>query len=381
MKKICYVVTIAATIESFFIPQLKYLAEKGMDVTVVCSPSDTFDLQEKLGNAIRYVPIFIPRGISTVGLIKAIRQLREFFKNEQFDLVQYSTPNAGFCASIAAKQAGVKIRNYHLMGLRYLGASGVSNKILKRIEKTTCNNSTHIECISQSNLDICLKDNLFPAEKAVIVWNGSTGGVDLNRFDYHKRAEYRQAIREQYHIQEDSFVFGFVGRITGQKGVNELLEAFSEIDNAKLFMIGRMDGVEDISPSLLESSKNNRNIIFTGNVNNIEMYFAAIDVLVLPSYREGFGNVVIEAGAMGTPAIVSNIPGPIDAVKIGETGIVVHPRDVQSLKNAMIDVMNIDYVSLGISAKEFVKTHFDSRTLNMYILERKRFLLENKYNQ
>ena len=80
---------------------------------------------------------------------------------------------------------------------------------------------------------------------------------------------------------------------------------------------------------------------------------------------------------MGTPAIVSNIPGPIDAVKIGETGIVAYPRDVQSLKNAMIEVMEIDYVSMGISAKEYVKTHFDSRTLNKYILERKRFLIEN----
>lgn len=375
MKKICYIVTIAATIESFFIPQLKYLAEKGMDVTVVCSPSDEFDLQEKLGSTIRFIPVYIPRGVSTVGLLKAIKELKELFTKEKFDLVQYSTPNAGFCASIAAKQTGVKIRNYHLMGLRYLGASGLLEKVLKRIEKSTCKNSTHIECISQSNLDLCIQQKLFSAEKSTIVWYGSTGGVDLKRFDYSKRVEYRKSIREQYGISEDKFVFGFVGRITGQKGVNEILEAFSRIEDAVLFMIGRMDGAEDISSDLLVYSKNDKNIIYTGNVDNIEMYFAAMDVLVLPSYREGFGNVVIEAAAMGTPAIVSDIPGPTDAVIPDITARIVKVKDAESLYIGMKTFMNEDYKQYGINAKKFVCAHFDSEVLNQKIYERKNMLL------
>lgn len=374
-KKICYVVTIAATIESFFIPQLKYLAENGLDVTVICSPSDTFDLQEKLGDSIRYIPLNIPRGVSTAGLLKAIRQLRTIFKREKFDLVQYSTPNAGFCASIAAKQAGVAVRNYHLMGLRYLGAAGVTQRLLKKIEKITCNNSTHIECISKSNLELCLKDDLFPPQKAVIVWNGSTGGVDLNRFDYNNREQFRSAIRNQYQISEDQFVFGFVGRITEQKGVNELLEAFFKIENAKLFMIGRMDDVGGIQRDLIEKSKHHKDIIFTGNVDNVEMYFSALDALLLPSYREGFGNVVIEAAAMGTPAIVSDIPGPIDAVIPGKTALTVSAKNTSDLKEAMVSIQHCDYKKMGIDAKDFVTHSFDSNQLNQYILEQKEELM------
>lgn len=109
MNKICYVVTISITIKSFFIPQLKYLADNGYDVTVICSPDE--ELQALLGPTVRYVPIEIPRGISVSGMINAINNLTKFFKEETFDLVQYSTPNAGLCAAIAAKKANIKIRN------------------------------------------------------------------------------------------------------------------------------------------------------------------------------------------------------------------------------------------------------------------------------
>lgn len=139
MFKICYVVTIPLTIESFFIPQLQYLAANGFDVTVVCSNDS--NLQEKLGESIRFYPIDIPRGISFGGSIYALKTLTCFFKKEKFDLIQYSTPNAAFYSSIAAKKADCKVRNYHLMGLRYLGASGMERTILKVLERGCCKSS------------------------------------------------------------------------------------------------------------------------------------------------------------------------------------------------------------------------------------------------
>ena len=143
MSKICYVVTIPGTIESFFIPQLKYLAENGFDVTVVCSNS--VSLQMKLGDSIKFYPIEIPRGISLLGSVNSIKRLIKFFKKERFDLVQYSTPNAAFYASIASKIIGCRVRNYHCMGFRYLTESGVNRKVLRFIEKITCNLSSTIE--------------------------------------------------------------------------------------------------------------------------------------------------------------------------------------------------------------------------------------------
>ncbi len=373
MKKICYIVTVPITIRSFFIPQLKYLAENGFDVSVVCSPDS--NLQQELGERITYHPIDIPRGISLSGSVRATKKLLELFKKKKYDLIQYSTPNAAMYSAIAGKIAGIKVRNYHLMGFRYLGATGVMRSILKMMEKATCQLSTSIECVSKSNLQIGIEEKLFDKDKANVVWNGSTGGVDLHRFDIHKREQYRKEIRDQFEISSNAFVYGFVGRITRDKGVNEILEAFKHIENAKLMMIGSLEGIQTLNEELYNDSIHNSNIIYTGNVTDVEKYFAAMDVLLLPSYREGFGNVVIEAAAMGTPAIVSNIPGPIDTIMKDKTALVVPAKNVAALQEAMTKVCNLDHQEMGKYAVEFVRSHFDSTELNKRILKRKKSLL------
>lgn len=376
MKKICYVVTIPATIESFFIPQLKFLAESEYDVTVVCSNSST--LKNELGAKVKFHPIDIPRGISLSGSIKAIRELTRFFKKEKFDLIQYSTPNAAFYASIAAKNVGCRVRNYHMMGLRFLGASGIGRQILKSIEKITCNNSTSIECVSKSNLQMGIEEGLFSAQKAVVVWNGSTGGVDCKKFDYQKRNEWRKQIRTKLGYSEDDFVYGFVGRITRDKGINEMLEAFFSLEeSSKLFLIGRMDGDSTLSPNLMEKARKHPDVKFHEYVLDIERYYAAIDVLLLPSYREGFGNVVIEAGAVGTPAIVTNIPGPIDTIDAGNTALTVEVKSAADLAEKMKKIREADYKTMGQSAARFAMEKFDSTQLYKKILERKQRLLFN----
>ena len=164
MKKICYVVTVPITIRAFFVPQLQYLAEHGFEVHVICSEDD--GLQELLGEKIKYIPLNMPRGISVGGTIKAIKQkLTRIFKREKYDLVQYSTPNAAFNASIASKISEIKIRNYHLMGLRYEGDQGIKRTVLKTMEKISCKLSTHIECVSNSNMEIALIKQYIPTKQ------------------------------------------------------------------------------------------------------------------------------------------------------------------------------------------------------------------------
>ena len=375
MKKICYVVTIPGTIESFFIPQLRCLSENGYSVTVVCAYSDSLQIQ--LGGNVIFYPIDIPRGISFAGSVKAIQELTAFFKLEQFDLIQYSTPNAAFYASIAAKAAGCKLRNYHLMGLRYLGAHGISRMILKTLEKIACYNSTSIECVSESNMQMGIREGLFPPDKVTVVWNGSSGGIDLERFDFAKRQQWRSEVREELGYNDSDFVYGFVGRITRDKGINELLEAyFSLHTDAKLFLIGRTEDVQTLNAELLEKARKHANIQFHDSVTDIERYFAAIDVLLLPSYREGFGNVIIEAGAMGTPAIVSDIPGPTDAIDRDKTALVVPVKDAAALAEAMKQIRVMDYITMGQNAAEFAKEKFDSKVLCVKILERKKDILQ-----
>ena len=343
---------------------------------MICSPDEA--LQKDLGDEIRFIPVEIARGISPMTLIGSIKKLKEIFQKEKFDLVQYSTPNAAFCGAIAGKLAKVKIRNYHLMGFRYLGAKGVLRYVLKMLEKTTCKISTHIECVSKSNLELGIKEKLFPKEKGMVVWNGSTGGLDLERLDREKREQYFGEVRKELGLSKDDFVFGFVGRITKDKGVDEILEAFGKIEeSSKLLIIGQKEGTSTLNPVLWENAQRDDRIIIHDSVTDIERYYAAIDVLLLPSYREGFGMVVAEAAAMGTPAVVSKIPGPVDAVIEGKTAVTVRVKDAEDLKNKM--KMFLDNPALckemGDAGTVFMKETFDSRILCEKISERKESLL------
>lgn len=380
-KKICYVVTIPLTIRSFFIPQLKFLAEHGFDVTVICGNDD--NLKFELGDSIKFIPLDIPRGMSFLGSLKTINKLMKIFKIEQFDLIQYSTPNASLYSAIAAKIVGCKVRNYHCMGFRYLGFNGLIKSIFKMTEKITCWLSTDIECVSKSNLELGIKEGLFNKSKAAVVFHGSTGGVDLNRFDFSKRQKYRDKYRLNYKITTDDFVYGFVGRITKDKGVNELIKAYMEVEkrisNTKLVFIGYFEKKNNLDDDLLDYTRNNNNIIFINKVDNIEEYYPLFDVLVLPSYREGFGNVVIEAEAMGVPVIVSDIPGPRDAMKNNFTGLLIPPKNITELSKSMIEIKDIyrkkEYIK---NCYEFVKKRFDNNQLCKEILDRKISLLKEE---
>lgn len=379
MKKICYIVTISSTIRAFFVPQLQYLANNGFEVHVICSEDD--GLQELLGEKIKYIPLNMPRGISFGGTIKAIRELTRIFKREKYDLVQYSTPNAAFNASIASKVAKIRIRNYHLMGLRYEGDHGLKRTILKMMEKISCSLSTHIECVSNSNMEIALKDKMFSREKATVVWNGSTGGVDLKRFDISKKEQWRKEIRGKYKIEEERIVFGFVGRITRDKGINELFGAFqnllSETPNSTLMLVGDFEGVEDLEQDKLHWAEESKSVIFVSSVQDVEKYYAVLDILVLPSYREGFGNVVIEAEAMGVPVIVSDISGPIDAMQDGKTGVQSKLKDQNDLYEKMGRLLEENIrKSYSVEARKFVEESFDSKVLCDKIYQRKRELLK-----
>lgn len=376
MKKICYITTVALSIRSFFIPQLKHLAENGYDVTVICSPDE--NLQRDLGETVKYIPLSIARGVSPMTLGRSIAELHKVFKREKFDIVQYSTPNAGFCASIAAKFAGVRIRNYHLMGLRYLGFGGIARKLFKMLEKISCTLSSHIECVTPSNLELCIKEKLFKPEKGTIVWNGSTGGVNMERFNVNCRRKWHDEIRNELGIGEDEFVFGFVGRLTRDKGVNEMLEAFRKIDDkSKLLIVGVREGTDTLEPELWNYAEENDRVIILDFKNDIERYYSAMDLLLLPSYREGFGMVIAEAAAVGTPAIVSNIQGPIDVIDKGQTALTVEVRNAVDLRNKMEYIMHNPNILSNMSANcaEYIKEKFDSKVLNEKILERKDKLL------
>lgn len=376
MKKLCFVTTISMTVRAFVLPVAEYFARHtDWQITIVCD--DDPSLLSELPSGIRYIPIPMKRGISLSGIASA-KKLYDLFRRESFDLVQYSTPNAAFYASIASWLAGIKHRKYHLMGFRYLGFSGIKKHIFKIIERVSCALSTDIECVSTSNMRFGIQDRIFPSRKAHVVFHGSSAGIDLARFDISKKADWRESTRKHFGFREDQCVFGFAGRITGDKGINELVHAFEKLsfEKNKLLLIGSIES-DGLEASTLTKIEENPNITIHLFVTDIERYYAAMDVLVLPSYREGFGNIVIEAQAMGVPVIVTDIPGPIDAMDPGNTGLVVPKADTAALADAMLWLSShhITRATYGNRGRKLVEDQFDSEKLCAHFLQERKALL------
>lgn len=380
MKKVCFITTISATIKSFILEFAKYMHENGdYDITIICNEDENF--AKELPDYIHYIPVKMERGIS-VGGIRACIQMWKIFKKNKYDLIQYSTPNASLYASIAGWLARISIRLYCQWGLAYVGFSGIKRKIFKCEEKFVCKLSTWIEPDSKGNLNFCHEQKLYPIKKGSVVHKGSASGVSLEKFDIYKKELFRNEIREKYQISNDAFVYGFVGRITGDKGINELLAATKKIlktyKDIYVLMIGGMDKGESVRTNLYEWSKKDSHVIYCGATNEVQKYMAAMDCYVMPSYREGFGLTVVEAGAMGVPVICTNIPGPTDAIHNYENGLIIEKKDIKGLKNAIISLYSDSELAkeLGQRGYENVKENYEQTSLFKYILQDREKLLK-----
>lgn len=379
MKKICFVTTVSLTMKAFIINTARYLHEQGgYDITLICAPDEAFEAS--LPEYIHFIPVPMERGIS-LGGIGALRQMTKIFKREKFDLVQYSTPNAAFYASIAAKKAKVPVRLYCQWGIAYTGFQGIKRKIFKMVEKMVCKRSTWIEPDSHGNLDFSHAEGLYPENKGSVIWNGSASGVDVSKFDFRHRDEWRKTIREKYNLSEDAFVYGAIGRINRDKGINELFTAFRNIvavrPNAYLMLVGSEENVQLLDQELYAWAKENDHVLFCGHTNVVEQYLSAMDIYILPSYREGFGSVVIEAASMGLPVIVSDIPGPTNAMLRDKTGLVVPKADAAALEQAMVKILEDAHLreEFGRAGKALATDNFEQKQLFAHILKDRQHLL------
>ncbi|WP_078551428.1 glycosyltransferase family 4 protein [Bacillus alkalicellulosilyticus] len=383
-KKMCVVTTTSITIKTFLIDQLLFLSKKGYEITIICDYDK--NLEKMLNEEIRYQPVRMKRGMDGFGALKSIWQLYRHFKQERYDIVQYSTPNAAFYASFSSWLARTPVRLYCQWGIRYVGFTGWRRRLCKAIEKMVCEFSTYVEPDSKGNLLFSHDEHLYRSNKSNVVWNGSANGVDFRRFNIKYKETWRKEVRNQYQITEDNIVFGFIGRLTKDKGINELFAAFKSLSEqysyVRLLLIGP-DEQYGIDEELNNWVKLQNSIIHCGFVHDVETYYAALDVLVLPSYREGFGSVVIEAGAMGVPVIVSDIPGPTEAIEKGKSGIVIPKGEIQPLSEAMKAMLcSSRRTSMGEAAVSFVHKHFDQRKLWVHILsDRNRLLTEARFKK
>lgn len=378
-KRICIVTTVPTTLRSFVLETAKYLYATGeFDITFISNYEEEF--AKVLPAYINYYPIAMKRGINFDGL-RCILEMYKIFKKEKFDLVQYSTPNASLYASVASFFSKIKVRLYCQWGIAYVGFDGLKRKIFKTIEKFVCMLSTNIQPDSYSNLHFAQREKLYNEKKGEVIWNGSACGINLDKFNYKNKEQWNNEIREKFSIDEKDFVFGFVGRINRDKGIDELFEAFKmlekESSNIKLMLVGNEENIHLLNQDLYKWAKANSNIIFCGRQSQVEQYYSVINCYVLPSYREGFGMGVIEAESMGIPVIVSNIPGPTDAMKNNVTGLMCEKKNVEDLKNKMFMMLDEKLcTTFAENTREFVIENFEQNKFFEYVLENRKRLLK-----
>lgn len=338
--KICALTTISKAMDWFIVDSMRNLAKNGYEVTLICNMEEGF--AEANSDYAKCIHLPMARGASVKDIFKSVKVLKKIFKEEKFDVLYYTTPNASMYAALAGKSAKIKKRVYNQCGLRYVSFTGLKRKIFKIVEKITCKYSTHIRAQSPMNMEFAISEGLYKREKVSVVGIGGTIGVDLKECDSFNHKELRESLREKYAVPSNAFVYGFVGRLNKDKGINEFIEAFAKVEekdeNAYLILVGMNDTTNPITTENLKKAKNDSRIILTGNIPKDEVYrhMAMFDVMVHPTYREGFGKVLQEAMGMSLPIITTNVPGPSEVIAQGECGLLVEVQNVDDLVEKML---------------------------------------------
>jgi glycosyltransferase involved in cell wall biosynthesis len=285
-------------------------------------------------------------------------------------LTEFSTPKAGLLGNLAALLAGVPVRIYLLRGLRMETATGVRRWVLLAAEKLAAWSAHRVVCNSLSLLAESVALRLAPERKLKLIGSGSSHGVDTRRF-----APGPSTLRKQVGIEADAPVIGFVGRLTRDKGVPELLEAFEKVletePRAWLLMVGWFDASEDaLEAAVCRKIECHPRIICTGFVHDPAPWYRAMDVVVLPTRREGFPNAVLEASASGVPVITTLATGARDAVVPEVTGLLVPPGYPEAIREAILKLLQDEARrrAMGAAARRWVIEHFsEERVLQLTI--------------
>jgi glycosyltransferase involved in cell wall biosynthesis len=313
----------------------------------------------------KHLNISIKREISLLHDLISLFSIMRIFIRIKPDIINLGTPKVSLLGMIAGKLLGIKKRIYTCRGYRFEHEKGLKRKILVWMEKITAACAHKVICISPSVREFGLKNRLFPGRKTLVIHKGSSNGIPLIRFDLNKVDQQEKENLQKILNPKNRFVFGFVGRIFDRKGIDELYAAFSELRKKHadilLMVVGRFELSQIADPGLIEKMKADPAVILTGPQPNVPLYMTLMDVFVFPAWGEGFGNVLVQAAAMGLPVISTTGTGSRDAVGNGFNGLLVPPKAVTELIEAM-DKLYSDKTlreELGQNGLKWAR-HFDS---------------------
>ena len=335
------------------------LREAGFRVTLVSSPGELLDRTAAREGV---VPISLPiqRAIAPVADLVSLARLWWLLRRLKPDLTEFSTPKAGLLGTLAARLAGVPNRIYMLRGLKLETCTGLKRRILQAAEQMASASAQVVLCNSKSLRAKAQAMGLAPTDKLHLLGEGSSNGVDLERF-----SPGPSDVRKRLGLPHDAPVVGFVGRLTRDKGLPELIEAFDKIliaePDARLLLVGWFDASEDaLDAGLRARIEGHPRIHCTGFVDDTAPYYRAMDLMVLPTWREGFPNVVLEAAATGIPVITTLCTGSRDSVVPEVTGLLIPPGYPEAISEAVLALLRnpVRRRRMGVAAQAWVLEHF-----------------------
>lgn len=360
--------------------QLRFLSQY---FEVVGVAADTGELQEVAKReGIRVIDVPMHREISLWADLSCLWTLWRLFRKERPDIVHANTPKGSLLSMIAAWMARIPIRIYTVTGLRYQGVTGKFRWLLQSMEKLTCRFATDVIPEGKGVLNALREDDITQKPLEVIL-NGNINGVDVSYFSVQECPINREQARRELNISPDDFTFVFVGRIVADKGMNELASCMKRLKGrCKLILVGSFESTLDpLKDNNEDFFKTSPDVRFVGWQTDIRPYLIAADALVFPSYREGFPNVVLQAGAMELPAIVTDINGANEIIVNEQNGIIIPPKDEEALYNAMVSFIEEPQriSSMASKAREMVCTRFSQQEVWNALHERyRKMLLNNK---
>jgi glycosyltransferase involved in cell wall biosynthesis len=365
-KRLLRITTVPISLVTLLKGQLKFFQENGFEVLAVSAHGP--EIQKLKSEGIKHVAIGMTRQITPlrdfISLIRLIVLIVKF----KPDIVHTHTPKAGLLGMLAAWICRVPTRMHTVAGLAWIETSGMKRALLMTMERVTYKCSHKIYSNS-NNLRAFLEREMFFSEgKMKVIGSGSSNGIDSKYFNSSVALiEDSKKLRLKYSMGENDIAFSFVGRVVKDKGISELVEAFVELNKINpcwLFIVGAFEPELDPIPErILKMIEGCDRIIMAGHQQDVRPWLMASNVFVLPSYREGFPNVVMQAACLELPCIVSNINGCNELIQHSTSGLIVESKSVSQLKQAMEILMQDERKrkDFGMVARKFVSENFDQQ--------------------
>jgi glycosyltransferase involved in cell wall biosynthesis len=373
--KLIRITTVPLSLDKLLEGQLKFMQEQ-YDVIAVSSEKEYL---EKVGarEGVATFHLEMTRKITPLHDLMAVIKLTLFLLKTKPDIVHSHTPKAGIVGMMAAFLARVPHRFHTVAGLPLLEETGSKRKMLDFVEKLTYLFASRVYPNSNGLKEIILQNEYCKASKLKVLANGSTNGINTTYFSNdHFSFAQKEELKARYDIQDTDFVFIFVGRLVTDKGINELIAAFKKLKinhpTAKLLLVGPLETeLDPLLPQTLEAIENVKQIKAVGYQQDVRLFFSISYCLVFPSYREGFPNVVMQAGAMELPSIVSNINGCNEIIVPHQNGVIIPTKDEKTLLEVMIELMENKayYEQLREYARPMIVNRYEQQVVWQAILK------------